>query len=100
MITLFLVGILEMIIITVWTKVVTDTKVLASGIVTMINIFIWYYALQQIIEDISNWQLVAWYALGCSIGTAASTYYFQWKEQREAAAEKAVAADAAMVVNS
>lgn len=85
MFTLFLVGVLEMIIITVWTKAVTDTKVLASGIVTMINIFIWYYVLQQIVENINNWQFVAWYGLGCSIGTAACTYFFQVKEKRQAA---------------
>ena len=37
---LFIIGIIEMIIITAWTKVVSDTKVIASGIITFINILI------------------------------------------------------------
>lgn len=77
---LFFVGILEMIIVTAWTKVVTDTKVLASGAITVINILIWYYVLQSIVEDISNWRLVLLYALGCAIGTVLCTWYFQRKE--------------------
>jgi len=62
---LFLVGVLEMVIVTAWTKVVTENKVMASGAITMVNI---------------NWKLVVLYALGCAVGTVISTYYFNRKE--------------------
>ncbi|NMC51691.1 hypothetical protein GYA54_03120 [Candidatus Kuenenbacteria bacterium] len=80
---LFFVGILEMLIVTTWTKVVTKNQILASGAVTIVNIFIWYYVLETIVNDISNWQLVILYALGCALGTVASTLYFKNKEAKE-----------------
>lgn len=81
---LFFIGILEMLIVTVWTKTITNTKVLASGVVTMINILIWYYVLQAIIDDINNLRLILLYAAGCSLGTMLTTYYFSVKEKKEA----------------
>lgn len=69
-----------MIIATFWTKVVSESKILASGAITMINILIWYYVLQAIIDDINNWRLVILYAFGCSIGTAITTLFFKWRE--------------------
>lgn len=77
-----------MIIVTLWTKMVVETRVLASGMVTMVNILIWYYVLQRIVDDINNWQLVLLYAFGCAVGTVISTYYFQRSEK--AAAELAL----------
>jgi uncharacterized protein YebE (UPF0316 family) len=81
---LFFVGVLEMIIVTLWTKVVVETRVIASGMVTMVNVLIWYYVLQKIVDDISNWQLVLLYALGCAVGTVISTYYFHMDEGTKA----------------
>lgn len=78
---LFFVGVLEMIIVTLWTKLVVETRVLASGAITMVNILIWYYVLQKIVDNINNWRLVLLYALGCAIGTIISTYYFQASEK-------------------
>ena len=78
---LFLVGILEMILITAWTKVVTSTQVVISGAITMINIFIWYYVLQVIVDDINNWFVVFMYALGCAVGTMITTLFFSLKEK-------------------
>jgi len=80
---LFFIGILEMLIVTAWTKLVTKTKILASGVVTMVNVLIWYYVLQRIINDISNWQIAFKYALGCSLGTVISTYIFYLREQKK-----------------
>ena len=80
--TLFLVGILEMLIVTTWTRYVTRTKVLASGSVTIINVLVWYYVLQIIVNDINNFWLVLLYALGCSLGTVIGTYYFSSKEEK------------------
>ena len=81
---LFLIGIIEMLIVTSWTKMVTKTKVLASGGITMINVLIWYYVLQRIVDDISNWHVALMYAAGCSVGTVISTYYFHLRESKEA----------------
>ncbi len=82
---LFFIGILEMLIVTLWTKLVTKTKVLASGAVTMVNVLIWYYVLQQMVDDISNWHLAVLYAVGCSLGTVISTYFFRLRENQELA---------------
>ena len=73
MISLFIIGLVEMVIATLWTKTVMETKALASGLVTMVNIILWYYVLRVIIDDITNWQLVIIYALGCMVGTMLTT---------------------------
>lgn len=82
LLSLFFLGILEMIIISSWTKVVSETRVLASGIVTMINIVIWFYVLQTIVENITNWRVMFIYALGCAIGTMLCTAYFRTKDMQ------------------
>jgi len=74
---LFFIGIIEMFIATLWTKAVTETKVFASGFITMINILIWYYVLQTIIDNINNWYLALFYAFGCALGTSGSMYFFK-----------------------
>jgi hypothetical protein len=66
---LFIIGVVEMVIVTFWTKLVAETRVLASGLITLVNIFIWYYVLETIVNDISNWRLIVLYALGCALGT-------------------------------
>ena len=78
---LFFVGILEMLIVATWTKLVSTNHILGSGIVTIFNILIWYYVLQTIVADIQNWQLIALYAVGCALGTIMTTFYFQRKER-------------------
>ena len=80
---LFFIGMLEMIIMTVWTKLVTRTKVIASGAMTIVSILIWYYVLESIVANITNWWVVAYYALGCAMGTMASTYYYSLKEKKQ-----------------
>lgn len=81
---IFLVGILEMVIVTVWTKVVTKTQVLASGLVTVINIMIWYYVLETVLNNIDRFSVIMEYAFGCAIGTMLGTYYFSRDEKRAA----------------
>jgi uncharacterized protein YebE (UPF0316 family) len=66
-----------MIIVTAWTKVVTESKLIASGVITFINILIWYYVLRVVIDNIDNLLVVVSYALGCSLGTVLTTYYFK-----------------------
>jgi uncharacterized protein YebE (UPF0316 family) len=80
---LFFLGILEMVIVTAWTKLVTRAKILASGAVTMINVLIWYSVLATIVDDITNWRLVILYAFGCAIGTVIGTYAFELLDKRE-----------------
>lgn len=68
---------------TVWTKVVTKTQVIASGVITVINIMIWYYVLGTIVTNLDSFVLVIEYAIGCAIGTMIGTYYFGRKEKRD-----------------
>ncbi|OIP79826.1 MAG: hypothetical protein COT39_01705 [Parcubacteria group bacterium CG08_land_8_20_14_0_20_48_21] len=82
MAVLFFIGILEMMIVTAWTAAVTKTKIIASGIVTMVNVLIWYYVLQQLITDIANWKLAIVYAAGCAIGTVITVSIFSRHEMR------------------
>ncbi|HRY62444.1 MAG TPA: DUF5698 domain-containing protein [Candidatus Paceibacterota bacterium] len=84
---LFIVGIVEMIIVTIWTESVTKARVLESGIITIINIFIWYYVLDTIVNDIGNFNLVLVYALGCSTGTMLGTHYISKREAAKALRE-------------
>ena len=79
---LFFIGIVEMFVVTAWTKVVADSRVMASGTITFINILIWFYVLKTIVEDLNNWQVVLLYALGCAIGTALTTLYFSYREKK------------------
>jgi len=83
MLMLFLIGILEMVIATIWTKVVTKTKILASGTVTMVNILIWFYVLQTMVNDINNWKLALLYAFGCALGTSGSTFIYSLIEKKK-----------------
>lgn len=82
--TLFFIGILEMLIVTAWTKLVSNTKIFASGFITIVNILIWYYVLRVVVDDIDNWQLILLYAFGCALGTVISTYLFHLQEKKKA----------------
>lgn len=77
---LFFIGIVEMIIVTVWTKVVTKTQIWSSGIITLINVLVWYYVLQTIVDNINNWVVALMYALGCAVGTMVGTFFYQRQE--------------------
>jgi uncharacterized protein YebE (UPF0316 family) len=63
---------------------VSETKVLASGLVTVINIFIWYYVLRIVVDDINNVGVIIVYALGCAAGTMLTTAYFNLKDKKRA----------------
>jgi len=79
---LFFIGVIEMIVVSIWTHLVSKARVMASGIVTVVHIFIWYYVLQTVIEDIGNIGFVLLYALGCSVGTMITTAYFRYQIDR------------------
>lgn len=78
--SLFIIGVVEMLIVTVWTKTVSQTQVLASGFVTLVNVMIWYYVIAQIVDNINDWQLALMYALGCALGTVLATYAYKMHE--------------------
>ena len=80
---LFFIGVIEMLIVTAWTRLVTKTKIIASGGVTMVNVLIWYYVLRQMVTDISNWKLAVIYAFGCSLGTLISLMISQYWEKSD-----------------
>ncbi|MFH0814837.1 MAG: DUF5698 domain-containing protein [Candidatus Falkowbacteria bacterium] len=79
--TLFFIGILEMLIVTAWTKVVAKSQIMASGIITWVNILIWYYVLQAMVNDLADWYLAMLYATGCAVGTIVTMWYFSAKEK-------------------
>jgi len=80
---LFFIGVVEMVIISTWTKAVTETKVIFSGLVTLANVLIWYYVLETVINDINNTQVIVQYASGCALGTMLSTAYFSRIENKK-----------------
>jgi len=71
---LFFVGIVEMFVIAAWTKSVQGGKLMRGGVLSFINISIWYFVLRVVIEDIDRWQMFLVYAFGCSIGTMLNIY--------------------------
>ena len=80
---LFFIGVVEMVIISTWTKAVTETKIIFSGLVTIINVLIWYYVLETVLNDINNTQVIIQYAFGCALGTMLSTAYFSRQENKK-----------------
>jgi uncharacterized protein YebE (UPF0316 family) len=75
------IGLIEMLVVGVWTKTVTRCQVIASGIVTIFNVFIWWIILRQVLDNIDNLETICWYAIGCSIGTMLSSILFKSREK-------------------
>jgi len=73
---LFFIGLVEMVIATIWTKFVSRGQLFASSLITFVNILIWYYVLRQIISDLGDWSIVVLYAAGCATGTMIAMYMF------------------------
>jgi uncharacterized protein YebE (UPF0316 family) len=70
---IFILGVVEMFIIAYWTKTVVESRIYMSGLITVVNILIWYYVLRIFVDNIDNWYLVVLYALGCAVGTMLSS---------------------------
>ena len=75
--TLFLVGVIEMIIATNWTKSVAKANVALTGVITTINIFIWYYVLRQVVDNLDKWYAIIPYASGCALGAMVAAVEWQ-----------------------
>lgn len=69
---IFTLGVVEMFIISYWTKTVVESRIYMSGLITIVNVLIWYYVLQTFVDNLNNWYLVMSYALGCAAGTMLS----------------------------
>ena len=67
--TLFFVGVVEMAIAASWTRFVTKKNALMIGLITYVNIFVWYYVLDQVLNHLDGWQSVIPYAAGCALGS-------------------------------
>jgi uncharacterized protein YebE (UPF0316 family) len=91
--SLFFVGIVEMLIISAWTKWVVNERVFASGAISMVNVLIWYYVLNTVVHDINNMFVVLLYAAGCSVGTMLSSALSKYLRNREGKLEAEEAAD-------
>lgn len=65
---LFFIGIIEMAIAAAWTRYVSKARVASTGVITGINIFIWYYVIDQVVNHIDGWVAIIPYAGGCAIG--------------------------------
>jgi len=66
--TLFFVGVIEMIISASWTKSVSKANVALTGAITSVNIFIWYYVIRVVVENLDNWYAIVPYTAGCALG--------------------------------
>lgn len=62
-------GIIEMAIAASWTRVVTRAHVAATGAVTAVNIFIWYFVIRLVFARLDDWKAVIPYAAGCALGS-------------------------------
>ncbi|MEY4723456.1 MAG: hypothetical protein RLZZ324_969 [Candidatus Parcubacteria bacterium] len=67
---LFFVGVIEMTIAASWTRSVAKSSVYVNGLITYANIFVWYYVLGQVIDNLkAGWVAILPYAAGCAIGS-------------------------------
>lgn len=79
---LFFVGIGEEFINILYYKVGQKNYKYACGFFQMIRVFIWYYVLRTIVENLSVWYLVFFYALGGSIGDYLSLTFEPYLEKK------------------
>lgn len=78
MLILFI-GMAEMIFSTLWAKYVQEARIWASTVITMSHVFVWYFVLKTVIEQLNNLTIVFMYAIGCGLGNmiaiAAGEYF-------------------------
>ena len=81
----FVIGVVEMFIVAWWTKAVSASQVLVSGVVTFVNILIYFWVLEAVLSSVNNTPIIMTYALGCAIGTmiAASKTFERLLQRRQ-----------------
>jgi uncharacterized protein YebE (UPF0316 family) len=85
---IFLIGMAEMVLSTLWAKYVQDKSVVGSTAVTMIHVFVWYYVLRTFIDQIENIGIVVAYALGCGVGNMLAIYIGEYSNKHFAARKR------------
>jgi len=80
---IFILGVIEMFVIAYWTKTVVESRIYMSGVITIVNILIWFYVLRTFVDNLDNWYLVMFYALGCAVGTMLSSYVSNKEKARK-----------------
>src|SRR3989344_351724 len=85
---IFLIGMAEMVLSTLWTKYVQEKSVVGSTAVTIIHVFVWYYVLRTVIDQIDNLSIVLFYALGCAIGNMLAIYLGEYYSKKKIAARR------------
>jgi uncharacterized protein YebE (UPF0316 family) len=91
---LFAVGIVESFVLSLNTKFLQGNKKLASFIIAFIGIFIWYYVISSVIENLHNIWIIFSYAIGYASGDVlailfdkylvkvAKNYGLKWRRRR------------------
>ena len=82
MLVIFLIGMAEMVLSTLWTKYVQEKSVIGSTAVTMVHVFVWYYVLRTVIDQIDNIGIVVAYALGCGLGNILAHYFGEFSKKK------------------
>lgn len=65
----FAIGVVEMFIVALWTKFVSGSQVIASGIVTFVNTVLYLYVLEALLSNVHDAPVIILYAVGSAIGT-------------------------------
>ena len=79
---IFLVGMAEMVLSKLWTNYVQEKSPFGSTLVTVIHVFVWYYVLRTVMEQIDNIAIVFYYAAGCGAGTLLPMMFRESIEKR------------------
>ncbi len=66
---LFFVGIIEMTISAMWTKSVAKSEVAMNGAITGVHLLIWFFVLQQVVDNLGDWTAIMPYMAGCVLGS-------------------------------
>lgn len=69
----FAIGVVEMFIVAAWTKFVSGSQVVASGVVTFVNTIVYFYVLEALLANVENTGVIVAYAIGCALGTMLAT---------------------------
>jgi uncharacterized protein YebE (UPF0316 family) len=83
----FAIGVVEMFIVAAWTKFVSGSQMVASGVVTFVNTLIYFYVLDALVSNAHDTPVIVAYAIGCALGTmvAASerfSFSFTFKKKK------------------
>lgn len=73
LLTFFAIGVVEMFIVAAWTKFVSGSQVVASGVVTFVNTLVYFYVLDALLANVHNTPIIVAYAIGCALGTMGAT---------------------------